>query len=62
MVVSSGIDVRKDDEWERKQRDLTKVTENLISWDVVNAAPHEVWATYEGRQLLEKRLGELVKG
>lgn len=47
---------------EKKQRDLTKVTENLLSWDVVNAAPHEVWTTFEGRQILEKRLGELVKG
>jgi len=62
VVVSSGINVRKDDEWERKQRDLTKVTNDLVSWDVVNAAPHEVWKTLEGRQILEKRLGELVKG
>ena len=62
VVVSSGINVRKDDEWERKQRDLTLITDKLISWDVVNAAPHEVWKTYEGRQILEKRLGELVKG
>ena len=62
VVVSSGINVRKDDEWERKQRDLTLITDKLISWDVVNAAPHEVWKTLEGRQILEKRLGELVKG
>ena len=62
VVVSSGINVRKDDEWERKQRDLTLITNKLISWDVVNAAPHEVWKTSEGRQILEKRLGELVKG
>ena len=61
VVVSSGINVRKDDEWERKQRDLTKVTNNLVSWDVVNGAPHEVWKTLAGRQILEKRLGELVK-
>lgn len=62
VVVSSGINVRKDDEWERKQRDLTLITDKLISWDVVNAAPHEVWKTYEGKQILEKRLGELVRG
>ena len=62
VVVSSGINVRKDDEWKKKQKDLTKVTENLLSWDVVNAAPHEVWRTLEGRKVLEKRLGELVKG
>ena len=61
VIVSSGINVRKDNEWEQKQRDLTKVTENLVSWDIVNAAPHEVWKTLEGRKILEKRLGELVK-
>lgn len=62
VVVSSGIMVRKDEEWERKQRDLTHITNKLVSWDVVNGAPHEVWKTYEGREILEKRLGELVKG
>ena len=62
VVVSSGINVRKDDEWKKKQKDLTKVTKNLLSWDVVNAAPHEVWRTMKGRKVLEKRLGELVKG
>ena len=62
VVVSSGINVRTDNEWERKQRDLTKITNKLLSWDVVNAAPHEVWKTLAGRQILEKRLGELVKG
>lgn len=61
VVVSSGIAVRKSTEWENKQRDLTKVTENLISWDVVNKAPHQVWHTYEGRRVMEKRLAEIVK-
>ncbi|KAL8966018.1 MAG: hypothetical protein Q9197_006216 [Variospora fuerteventurae] len=61
VVVSSGIEVRRDHEWERKQEDLTKVTDNLISWDVVNKAPHRVWLTPEGRTILEKRLGELVR-
>lgn len=62
VVVSSGIHVRTDDEWKKKQSDLTKITDNLVSWDVVNAAPHEVWKTLNGRNILEKRLGELVKG
>jgi len=62
VVVSSGIKVRKDSEWEKKQEDLTKLTDKLVAWDVVNGAPHEVWDTLEGRQILEKRLGELVKG
>ena len=62
VVVSSGIAVRSDSEWEKKQKDLTTLTNNLLAWDVVNQAPHEVWETLEGRTILEKRLGELVKG
>ncbi|KAK5134337.1 hypothetical protein LTR08_006517 [Meristemomyces frigidus] len=62
VIVSSGISVRRDSEWERKQKDLTKITGNLVSWDVVNKAPHYVWKTYEGRTLMEKRLGQLFTG
>jgi len=62
VIVSSGISVRRDSEWERKQKDLTTLTGNLHSWDVVNKAPHYVWHTYDGRSIMEKRLGELVKG
>jgi pimeloyl-ACP methyl ester carboxylesterase len=61
VVVSSGIKVRSDREWEQKQEDLTKLTENLLSWTVVNKAPHQVWDTYEGRQVMEKGLAKLVK-
>lgn len=61
VVISSGISVRRDDEWERKQRDSTKITDNLLSWDIVNKAPHFVWRTLEGRTVMEKRLGDLVK-
>lgn len=61
VIVSSGIEVRKSNNWERKQRELSKITGNLVSWDIVNTAPHEVWKTYEGRSTLEQRLGELVK-
>ena len=61
VVVSSGINVRRDSEWERKQKDLCTLTKRLISWDVVNAAPHDVWKTLKGRELLEDRLGALVK-
>ena len=62
VVVSSGMEVRKSREWERKQEDMTKITDNLQAWDVVKKAPHEVWRTYEGRKVLEKRLGQLVRG
>ncbi|GES59715.1 integral membrane protein [Aspergillus terreus] len=62
MVVSSGVEVRKSQRWAKAQQDLTKVTRNLQEWDVVKGAPHEVWRTVDGRQLLEKRLRQLVKG
>lgn len=63
VVVSSGVHVRSSKEWESKQEDLTKVTDNLIAWDVVGGAPpEEVWKTFEGRKILEKRLGQLYRG
>ncbi|TVY49337.1 Uncharacterized protein LOCC1_G000716 [Lachnellula occidentalis] len=62
VVISSGINVRKDSEWEKKQRDLTHLTNKLVGWDIVNKAPSEVWSTFEGREIIEKRLKELVKG
>lgn len=61
VVVSSAQHNRKDRTWQEKQKDLTTVTDKLIGWDVVNGAPHEVWSTLEGRTILEKRLGELIK-
>lgn len=61
-VVSSGVEVRKSSEWEEKQRDLTHITKKLLHWDIVNKAPHQVWDTLEGRSVIEKRLGALVKG
>jgi pimeloyl-ACP methyl ester carboxylesterase len=61
VVVSSGTESRKDSIWKEKQEDLTKLTDELLSWDVVSKAPHEVWRTYEGRRIMEKRLGQLVK-
>jgi pimeloyl-ACP methyl ester carboxylesterase len=61
VVVSSGIKCGSDREWERKQEDMTKITDNLLDWTVVNKAPHQVWKTLEGRQVLEKGLKKLVK-
>ncbi|KAF2739298.1 mitochondrial integral membrane protein-like protein [Polyplosphaeria fusca] len=61
VIVSSGIKCKTDDEWERKQKDLTTLTENLVSWDVVSKAPHQVWDTLEGRTVMEERLKKLVK-
>ena len=59
-IVSSGIEVNKDKEWERKQRDMSHYTDKLISWDIVNKAPAEVWKTFDGRETIEKRLKNLV--
>lgn len=61
VVISSGIENRRDEDWERKQRDLTKITDNLVSWDQVEGAGHEVYKSYDGRQIMEKRLGQLLK-
>lgn len=61
VIVSSGIEVGKDRTWEKKQEEFTHLTDKTLSWDVVPKAPHEVWQTFEGRQLMEKRLGQLVK-
>ncbi|KAF3484108.1 uncharacterized protein GIQ15_03432 [Arthroderma uncinatum] len=61
VVVSSGREVRKSQTWAEKQEDLTKITKNLVAWDVVKGAPHEVWDTLDGRKALEKRLDELMK-
>jgi pimeloyl-ACP methyl ester carboxylesterase len=59
-IISSGEHVREDDEWEKKQRDLTHLTNNLQHWDIVNKAPHELWNTYEGREAIEHRLKQMV--
>lgn len=62
VVISSRVHMSQDKEWERKQEDLTKLTDNLKAWQVVPKVPaEEVWKTYEGRQILEKRLGLLYK-
>ncbi|KAF7545883.1 hypothetical protein G7046_g9459 [Stylonectria norvegica] len=60
VVISSGKHIKASGKWERKQRDLTKLTDNLKAWDIVDKAPHEVWTTLEGREKIEKRLRQLV--
>jgi pimeloyl-ACP methyl ester carboxylesterase len=61
VVVSSGQAMRKDPEWAKRQEDLSTITNKLVAWDVVHDAPHEVWTDAEGRQVLEKRLREIVQ-
>ncbi|KIV89119.1 hypothetical protein, variant [Exophiala mesophila] len=63
VVVTSGIHIKKNKDWERKQEDLTKVTSNLLAWDIVKGAPpEEIWKTSDGRKVLEKRLKDLYDG
>jgi hypothetical protein len=62
VVVTSGKQIKDKRRWEKKQRDLTTLTNNLKHWDIVDDAPHEVWATLEGREKIEKRLQQLVHG
>ena len=60
VVISSGIKAHRDSEWERRQKDLTELTDTLLAWDVVNGTPHEVWSTPNGRRTIEKRLEQLM--
>lgn len=62
VVISSGDQIKDEKRWERRQRDLTTLTNNLKHWDIVDDAPHEVWQTLEGRDKIEKRLQQLVRG
>lgn len=61
VVVSSAIMIKKEKVWEKKQKDMSKITDDLLAWDIVGGAPHQVWRTLEGRTILEQRLGELVQ-
>ncbi|KAJ6264636.1 hypothetical protein Dda_0785 [Drechslerella dactyloides] len=60
VVVTSGENVKTDERWSRWQKGMTKVTDNLISWDIVSKAPHRVWETPEGWNMLSKRIKQLV--
>ncbi|KAK5955095.1 hypothetical protein OHC33_003774 [Knufia fluminis] len=60
VVISSGRHMKTDSDWEKKQEDLTKITDNLLGWEVVQKAPsEEIWRVKEGRDALEHWLGKL---
>ncbi|KAJ9302374.1 hypothetical protein DTO271G3_1240 [Paecilomyces variotii] len=61
VIASSGIEVRKSEKWAKRQEDLGQITDNLIAWDVIKHAPHEVWKTSDGRKIMEARLGDLLR-
>jgi pimeloyl-ACP methyl ester carboxylesterase len=60
-VVSSGIPCKDSKEWEEGQRYLGRKSEKHV-WDVVGNVHRDLWKHDEGRRLLKKRLGQLVKG
>lgn len=62
VVISSGVQMKGDREWKDKQRDLTHLTDNLYDWDVVSKAPHQIWRTLDGREIIERRIKQLVHG
>ena len=59
VVVSSGIKSRRDVEWEEAQRNLANYTKNVVAFDIVKHAGHEVWKKHGS--ILQKRLGDLVE-
>lgn len=59
VLISSGLQIKDNGKWKRKQEDLTHLTNKLLRWDIAENAPHEVWQTAEGRHIIEKRLGQL---
>ncbi|KAK5088946.1 hypothetical protein LTS08_000651 [Lithohypha guttulata] len=60
VVITSGRHIKTDDVWEEKQKALTKITDNLLGWEIVQKAPsEEVWRVKEGRDALEHWLGKL---
>jgi len=61
VLISSGEQIRRDPEWEDKQRDLSHLTSSLEDWDVVDDAPHQVWLTLKGREVMERRLKKLTR-
>jgi pimeloyl-ACP methyl ester carboxylesterase len=62
VVVSSGKMIKHDSHWYDAQSDLSNLTDKLVGWDIVDNAPHEVWAKLDGKKVLTDRLHQLVKG
>lgn len=60
VVVSSGKSVKKSKQWSDGQRDISRLSDKLVAWDVVNGAGHNVWEDQRGRETLKKRLGQLA--
>lgn len=59
VVVSSGKKVKRSKSWFDGQKDLGD-RGKLVAWDVVNGAGHEVWKEQAGKDVLKRRLLQLV--
>lgn len=68
VVISSGAHIAKNKDWKNKQEALTKITDNLVAWEIVKGGPpkggllEELWRLDGGRATIEKYLGEMYKG
>jgi pimeloyl-ACP methyl ester carboxylesterase len=59
-VITSGNKLKQDSNWDSAQRDLTKLTANLLHWDIVDKAPHRIWDTEAGKEMVSKRMRQMV--
>ncbi|KAG9248538.1 hypothetical protein BJ878DRAFT_538257 [Calycina marina] len=60
ILISSAQHMKDDHEWSLKQEDMRNLTRNMLYWDIVHGSPGDVWETFEGREIIERRLKELV--
>lgn len=61
VVITSGKQLKDVKGWEQHQRDLTKLTDKLQDWDIVDKAPHRVWEHDGGRDAIKKHMRRLVR-
>ena len=60
-VLSSGLRVHQDSAWERAQKDLCSLSEDIVACEVISGAPHEIYDVPKGRRRIDQLLGELVQ-
>jgi pimeloyl-ACP methyl ester carboxylesterase len=58
-VVSSAESIRKDAEWGDKQRQLTKLTDNSLAWEILDG-PHQLWKRDDSKRDLQELLEDLL--
>lgn len=58
LVISSSKSIRKDAEWSDKQRQLTKLTDKNMAWEIIEG-PHRLWENARARDDLQRFLLDL---